>query len=170
MIAYIVAAMPRSGSAWLSTLLSTDDIPCLHDPLAHYSIDDLQAIPERIGLVDTSLFLHVDAVNTLDVPTVVLHRRWEDIERSLQSINLALLPDAMPPLDKIRGMRISYDRLFSNFDAISAIYWYLTGKKLSKQRWQQQKDMHIENAAMIKLTQDICYAMQYEQSMSSGLH
>ena len=55
MIDFMVLALPRSGTAWVANLLTTDTSLCIHEAFMDHSIDDLDNRPHDglLGIAET---------------------------------------------------------------------------------------------------------------------
>lgn len=151
MIDFMVIALPRSGTAWVSNLLTTDDLVCVHEALISYTLAELDAlsVPHMLGIAETSGAYIADEINQHSAKKLVITRPIAEINNS--AIRLGFEPlsdDANSLLDKVDGYRIEYKNLF-DYKEMSKAYEYLCGKHLDPLRHALLCDLRIENIAAI---------------------
>ncbi len=131
MLDFIVVALPRSGTTWIASLLTTDNTLCLHDPLYHCHYLDLDSYVSSIagekvaGVSCTALWRWPDFVSSHTAKKLIIHRDIECINASLKSIGLPLMraKDAAEIYD-LPGFHVQFDDLFCESGA-AAIWAYL---------------------------------------------
>lgn len=115
-IEFMVLGAPRSGTAWAANWLTTDKTLCLHDPLFQRHYTDLDSIhtSKRLGIACTGSALFPDWVLQHPAPKVILHRDFDQIERSLATVGLPGLPPIWRTgvLDRIDGLHVQWEELF----------------------------------------------------------
>lgn len=136
MIKYIVTALPRSGTAWLSTFLNRQDLPCIHEATGRYTIDELVALGDErdIGVVDTALWMSPKAIEFLSwrfQPSVVkLVRPIKEVNESLQVAFPGSTPvekwSVFPRWKQLKCASIPYESL-GDTDSLDITYSTLTG-------------------------------------------
>lgn len=133
MLEFMVIAAPRSGTTWAANWLTTDDTLCLHDPLYDHHYRDLDAIEsdKMLGVACTGLFMFPEWLNDHPARKVILHRDAGEINRSLEEVGLPSLSCDLSALNRVHGMHLSWDYLFSHPDMI---YEYLLQKPFDEER------------------------------------
>lgn len=152
MIAFMVIGYPRSGTAWAANWLTTEFSHCLHDALLQYRYDWLDQIPtfKRLGVADTGIARVPSFLNNHPAPKVILHRAFDEVQRSLREIGLPeLLPQWEHGLDKIKGLHVYWHELFDNPRRI----WehLLPGQVFDPDRHELLKRLNVQ-AALEKAT------------------
>lgn len=95
MIDFAILALPRSGTTWAANWLTGYRHICLHDPLQHYTQEDLlrwsYRNPKETGVSCTGLWMHPEWVET--------HiRRWIIIDRPVHEVQSSLFQIGLPPM------------------------------------------------------------------------
>src|SRR5277367_447054 len=112
---FIIAAAPRSATAWAANWLSTEKVHCIHDPLWDYFYDDLNTIEipgKEVGIACTGMGFFSDWVNLQPCPKVILHRPRDEIAMSTAAIGLpAPHPRMYAGLWQIQGMHVAWTEL-----------------------------------------------------------
>lgn len=115
---FIIFALPRSGSTWLSAFLSHDGWICVHDPsIALQDVRHLESVlaQPNFGICDTQLVLLWTEIVARwpHARFVTLRRPMEQILRSAAKLgfagpkverNLLRLDCAMKDVEKLRGV------------------------------------------------------------------
>jgi len=146
MIDFMVLGLPRSGTAWLANLLTTDDSICLHEALIDSTIEQLDKF-EHSGLFGIAETAGVFLPDVISYPCkkLIVDRPIDDIKRSLHQIGLPTMPDVeVDLLSGIEGYKIAFKDLF-NFDAMQLAYKFLLNKDLSKDRHILLRQMNVQN-------------------------
>lgn len=143
---YLIVTLPRSRSAWLSVLFSSDDSVCGHDELQHHDFD---SIPFD-GSVETAAYAFVDRINALKIPVLIVHRPMVDVNASLMRLGWPMMQDyPAQAITEINGLHIQYSDL-DNFVLMYSAYHYLTGRELSETRYNQLQKMNIQDHAIMR--------------------
>jgi hypothetical protein len=116
MLDFLVLSLPRSGSTWCSNWLTTDTTFCLHDPLSHRNLADLEtaSFPNRQwGAACTFLWMFPEWCQEHASRILILDRDVNEVQDSLKRIGISGLPDAMIIKFKaMPGRRVPYQDLF----------------------------------------------------------
>lgn len=145
MLKFMVLAAPRSGSTWAANWLTTDWSLCMHDPVLEHTIDELDHLSYAgdLGASCTALSLLPQFVNAHPARKVVLHRDFDEINRSLVKLGLNELGAAWDgALEKISGMHVRYRDLFDPRRA-ERIYEHLLRRPMSRERHASLARMRI---------------------------
>lgn len=145
---FAIVACPRSRTAWLANLLTTDKSVCYHEPLSGLSsMDELALIlntGERVGVSDTMLGMY--DLKMFD-KVVVVHRPYEEICQSLKRLGLNtnhFIWELHQKLPSIRGLHIQYQDLAA-YKTCREIYQYcLPGEDLSLARWTILNRLNVQ--------------------------
>jgi len=122
---FFVCGLPRSRTAWFSTFLTYKDKFCYHEGIdGCETIEDYKAkLGTDKGDSDTCLML-LD-MNTLfpDAPKVIIERDVQEcIESASKMLSVYINPEyfyfGRDRLDKIDGLRISYDDINDRLEEI----------------------------------------------------
>jgi hypothetical protein len=143
----MVLAAPRSGTAWASVWLSTEDSLCIHEPVSRYSKTQLDAIEssKMLGVACTVQALWPDSVNKLSGRKVILHRNPDEIRESMRKLKLPGDYN-FEALDRIEGMHCDWCDLFVN---PAPIYEFLLQKAFDAERHAELARLNIQNVALI---------------------
>lgn len=150
MIDFMVLGLPRSGTAWLANLLTTDDSLCLHESLMRYSIADLHQTQHHglFGIAETA-GLFIDDARFYPCKKLIVERPLEEINQSLRSLDLPEIKVEYNQIYKeIVGYKMQFSDLFK-YEHMSDAYNYLLGKRLSKARHDLLCDMEVQNKQAI---------------------
>ena len=141
---FFIFSLPRSGTAWLSTLLTARDSFCFHELTAEKNWQDLpQTRPERVvGAVDTGAYRNPQAVYAA-FPTATyftLYRRPQQITASAAKLglNYDATQHTLP-----KHSALYYDDL-SNLDCIRGLWNRVIGDGFDEQRTRQLMEMNIQ--------------------------
>lgn len=149
MLDYIIIALPRSGTAWVANLLSSEDRVCRHDPLGTL-IDPVKVIELEGGCADTGMGYFPELVNKVRAK-VVIQRPRVDCMRGLKAIWVNLPGVAMETLEARisqvdADLIVKFDDLFS-FDSSNAIHKLCLGRELSHERHAFLQEMNVQTRA-----------------------
>jgi hypothetical protein len=150
MIDFMVLGLPRSGTAWLANLLTTDDSLCLHESLMCHSMADLDAIPHYgfLGIAETA-GLFIDEVRLHPCKKLIVERPLNEINKSLRTLGLPEFNVEYKHIFKETvGYKIQFSDLFK-FEHMRDAYGYLLGKELSKDRHHLLCNMEVQNKKAI---------------------
>jgi hypothetical protein len=152
MIDFMVLALPRSGTAWVANLLTTDTSLCIHEAFMDHSIDDLdtRSYDGLLGIAETSAFIRVDELNLHSAKKLIIDRPFDEINNSIVKLGFKAMPSYSADLMiQLKGCRIAYKDLF-NYEIMSEAYYYLLRKELNQERHKMLCQMNIENTAAIE--------------------
>lgn len=157
MIRYMVLGLPRSGTAWIANLLSSNGAVCLHESLADYSLAELDAMSEVAGISETAGILIADQINAHPARKVVIIRDLTEVNHSMMLQGLPDIPPvAMQMLDKINAPRVAFHQLFE-YDVMATVYEYLTGNTLDERYFNQLKSYNVQNTAILSRVREITW-------------
>ena len=157
MIDFMVLALPRSGTAWVSNLLTTDTSLCIHEAFMDHSINDLDnlAYDGMLGIAETSAFTKVDEINQHSAKKLVIERPLNEVNESIAKLGFKAMPSYSADLMiQLKGYRIAYKDLF-NYEIMSEAYYYLLRKELNQERHKMLCQMNIQNTAAIERVRGI---------------
>ena len=146
MIDFMALGLPRSGTAWLANLLTTDDSICLHESLIDSTIEQLDQFEHDglFGIAETAGVFFPDAINH-PCKKLIVDRPIAEINKSLHQLGLPTMPDVeVDLLSGIEGYKIAFKELF-DFDAMQLAYKFLLNKDLSKDRHNLLCQMNVQN-------------------------
>lgn len=156
MIDFMVLGLPRSGTAWLANLLTTDDSICLHESLMEFSIQELDAISKTnlLGIAETAA-LFVDEAKLHPCKKLIVERPISEVNQSLASLGLPSFDvEYSHLLNDVIGYRIRFDDLFE-YEPMQNAFKYLLGKDLSKARHELLCRMNIQNKMAIDFVKEL---------------
>lgn len=147
MIAFMVIAAPRSGTAWAANWLTTDTTLCIHEPLTRWSQEQLDGIAstKTLGIACTVLARSPDFVNAHPARKVILHRPEREVRASMANLRIAGDYD-FRALDRIEGRHCDWRELFTD---PGSIYTYLLGKAFDAERHRELVGMNVQNDRVI---------------------
>jgi len=157
MIDFMVLGLPRSGTAWLANLLTTDDSYCRHEAFWKSTLVQLDLIdaPGKFGVSETSGYSIPDVLNDHPARKLIVTRSLNEINKSLKSLNLPeMTNDHFDALNSIQGYRIDFNDLFV-FNKMAKAYNFLLDKELSSCRHSMLCDMNVQNKSLIKEVQKL---------------
>ena len=152
MIDFMVLALPRSGTAWVANLLTTDSSLCIHEAFMDHSINDLDTRPHdgMLGIAETSAFTKVDEINQHSAKKLVIERPFNEVNESIAKLGFKAMPLYSDDLMiQLKGYRIAFKDLF-NYDIMAEAYYYLLRKELNQERHRMLCQMNIENTVAIE--------------------
>ena len=149
MIDFMVLGLPRSGTAWMANLLTTDTSLCLHESFMTTTIQQLDAREKQenhlLGICETSAIFIADEINKHPAQKIVIERPLMQINFSLARLGFPVANETTIKLLKsIEGYRIAFDDLF-DYKKIASVYEWLIGKQLSQDRHKLLCSFGIEN-------------------------
>ena len=145
----MVLGLPRSGTAWLANLLTTDTSLCLHEAFMHYDIEQLDAREKppahRFGISETSAIFIPDEINQHSACKIIIERPIDEINLSLYRIGLPCIgEDCVKLLKNIEGYRIAFNDLF-DANKVSMVYEMALNKPLDDERHALLCSFGVEN-------------------------
>lgn len=147
----MVLALPRSGTAWVANLLTTDTSLCIHEALEFNSLSEIDKMGVQ-GVCETSAFMHIDEINAHQAKKLIIERPFAEIQESCKALGFPELPPLVIDLmDQIKGYRIAYKDLF-NYEVMAVSYRYLLNKELSRERHALLCRLDIQNSSAIERT------------------
>lgn len=153
----MVLALPRSGTAWVANLLTTDTSLCIHEAFMDHSINDLDTRPYdgMLGIAETSAFSRADELNLHSAKKLIIDRPFDEINKSIAELGFKAMPSYSADLMiQLKGYRIAYKDLF-NYEIMSEAYYYLLRKELNQERHKMLCQMNIQNTAAIERVRGI---------------
>jgi len=148
-IDFAIVALPRSGTAWMANLLTTDGIVCWHDPLATLRNPN-DVIGLNGGISDTGMCLYPELINAVKKKIVIVRDRYQ-CEYSLKKIgvNLPFLDLAESRLNLIKAdIVVKFDDLFG-YEAANKIHEFCIGKPLSKDRHALLNGLNVQTRGIL---------------------
>lgn len=156
MIEFMVISAPRSGSTWAANWLTTDTSLCFHDLLSttHYSEWDKTKSNKTLGVSDTGIGVFNEFLNNHPAKKVILHRPFEEINKSLADIGYPILTDHWNgALEKINGMHVNWLDIFDN---PKPIYEYLMNKEFDPERHSELMKIEMQPQwSGLKINKDV---------------
>ena len=152
MIDFMVLALPRSGTAWVANLLTTDTSLCIHEAFMDHSINDLdnRSYNGMLGIAETSAFIKVDELNLHSAKKLVIERPFNEVNESIAKLGFKAMPSYSDDfMIQLKGYRIAFKDLF-NYDIMAEAYYYLLRKELNQERHRMLCQMNIENTVAIE--------------------
>lgn len=139
MVSFAILGMPRSGTTWAANWLTSDGVVCHHDPIAHTrEVKDLDG-----GIACTGLWMRPDLVAELDCPVACLDRDPDEVNASLEAINLsAMAPKWFDLYRDAPGHRFDYKALFD--ERAEEIWRILRGDGFDARRHAELVKMNIQ--------------------------
>jgi len=157
MIDFMVLGLPRSGTAWLANLLTTDDSYCRHEAFWKNTLVQLDSIdaPGKFGVSETSGYCIPDVLNDHPARKLIVNRPVHEINKSLKLLKLPeMTNDHVDALNSIQGYRIDFKDLFV-FNKMAKAYNFLLDKELSSCRHAMLCSMNIQNKPLIEEVQKL---------------
>ena len=135
--AFFIAGPPRSGTAWLSqAMMFGGEVFCFHEVERDiFDADDMDEVAERmlekmhqkhhwfVGNVSSGLL----AFNQIQSRLVIIHRPWEDVERSLKKARIEWGRPELPyDMEKMKALHenlcaVNPHAMHVNFDDMFTI-------------------------------------------------
>lgn len=144
---FLIIALPRSGTAWISALLTTAGSACIHEGSIFPPVEDGRVY----GIADTTLFFDTDTINNHPARKLIIRRDYHDITRSLIRAGLPLIPwDIMRKIEMVEGPRIAFRDLF-NADIMGPHFTRLTGQRFDRARHRHLCRQNIQNHELIEV-------------------
>jgi hypothetical protein len=146
-LAFRVFGLPRSGTTWVANWLTTHDSICWHDPCEWATPGDVEqwARCQRrpAGICCTGLWLHRSW--RPEVPTLLLDRPREEVQRSMVAKGLPELPGwALDAWDDLPFERVTLLDLLDEDNAARAHGYLLPTVVFDRQRHAELAKMKIE--------------------------
>lgn len=158
MIDFMIVALPRSGTAWLSNWFTTDRSICWHEALMD---DDLAALDRLsitglFGISETALILQdVDVLNRHPARKLIVHRPLRDVNASLAKLGLPPMDKgAYFKLDEIGGHHITYDALW-DVHKFRKAHEAILPTPFDTARYATLRKLNIQNAEAIRCVQEM---------------
>lgn len=143
----MLLAAPRSATAWASNWLTTDRTLCLHDPLARWSLDELDKrwFKNRVlGIACTASAL-LPNINEHVSRKVILHRDPREVRESMEQLGIPGDYD-FKALDRIEGRHYDWQQLF---DDPASIYEFLLRLPFDAERHAELTALNVQNTRLI---------------------
>lgn len=142
---YIICALPRSRTFWLSVVLSYKGEVCLHDPVGKFGLE----IPEADGISDTSAWMLYPELckKYPESRWICIWREPKEVADSLWKLGMAPvnLEMAVPLLKEISD-RAYLTVPYNDIDSMSTIIWEVAGIKnpYSRKYWEKMKRINLQ--------------------------
>jgi hypothetical protein len=152
---FIVYALPRSRTKWLSEFLSYGNVKCLHEITMHaHTLETLQSIMglQNIGICDTGLveFCKQIASSSQNANVLVIRRDVKDVAQSLLKFGI----EAEGTLNKLntfldmaeklpRAITINYSDL-DNETSCKRAFEHCLGVAFDSDHWEQLRHKNIQ--------------------------
>jgi hypothetical protein len=162
----MVLGMPRSGTTWAANWLTTDTTLCIHDPLARYLVNQLDAIQSQktLGVSCTGLALMPEWLNAHPARKVILRRPYAEVKASLDGQGFVGFQPI--DLDSIQGVHCNWLDIFTN---PKPIYEFLTDKPFDAERHAELAQMNIQvDYERVQFSKEA--ATHYMRSLQRALH
>ena len=157
MINFMVLGLPRSGTAWLANLLTTQKSYCRHEALWTSSLDELNGEKHTVsfGIAETSGFSMVNEINAHSANKLIVRRDLSEINESLHGLGIPKMnQEHMDKLLSISGYHIDFNDIF-DYNKMSKAYEFLLHGQLEPYRHAFLCDMNVQNQKLIKEIQRI---------------
>lgn len=161
---FMVLGGPRSGTTWLANWLTTERTLCVHEPLmrADPTMIDKWAAPlpyaspgRILGISCTaSALLYPDWARAHSARKIVIHRRFDAINRSLEMADLPKIDHRkrvklIETLDEIPGLHVDYNELFStdvekSKEIARNLFLFATQLQFDASRFLELRDMNVQ--------------------------
>ena len=148
----MVLGLPRSGTAWMANYLTTDNTLCLHESFMDFSLEELDGYDcgYRLGIAETAGMFIADEINQHPARKIIIERPLEDVNQSLQAINLPCMTEYhVELLNKIDGFRVKFNELF-NPEMMSYICREIVGIKFNIHRFVLLEKMNVQDQYAIR--------------------
>lgn len=155
---FFITGLPRSRTAWLSVLMTTDDTICFHEPSRDIAnLDDLGKKFESeqhryVGVSDSGLgFLASDILERFKPRTLIVERPIQEVEASLDAMGFpasnyceALKAELDLVKDGPLVMRVPF-QLLGDKRVAMRIFWHLMpGIPFDEERFEALSWMNIQ--------------------------
>lgn len=142
MLKFIIAAAPRSGTAWCANWLSGEKL-CLHDPMWDHHYEDLNGLGNVWGIACTGIAYFHDWVNRQSCPKLILHRPRAEIDCALAQIGLPpVSSELIASLWQIHGCHIDWRDLFNEKEA-AKIHSFLNMGAFRADRYELLRNFRV---------------------------
>lgn len=132
---FLIYAMPRSGGAWLSNLLTYDGLYCHHEPLGKIPPEELHTLD---AAVDTAAYLFKDKIKADKCFALV-----RDICESNKSLARLGLPQiAQQQVDGIHTFH--YEKLF-DVDYLETLWGMVRGTPFDRKRAKMLIELNVQH-------------------------
>ena len=139
MIDFLVYALPRSGSAWLSNFLTYGSSFCYHEPLRNGPLESLPLVAPVTGAADTGAYLFPVTARR----TYALVRDPRDVVRALSKLGLPMVQDFELFHEQTRDLVTwRYERLF-DVGYLREIWTEVVGPGFNETRARQLTEMTV---------------------------
>lgn len=138
---FLIFALPRSGSAWLSNFLTYGECFCYHEPLAGGPLSRLGRPADMVGAADTGAYLF-----PVSAP------REYALVRSPQAVTYSLVKKGLMPLQdwelfhaRTQGLvTFKYELLF-DVGYLREVWMEVVGTAFPHERAQQLIEMNVQH-------------------------
>lgn len=141
---FIVVALPRSGTTWLSNLLTTERSLCIHDPFYYGEPETWPHDGRRRGICCTVAYVIPGFIESCACPVVVLERDPADCDKSMAALGW---PATTLVLDKFNALpwpRVPFADLWDE-DKVQLLWDYLLpGLIFDRIRYRLLRDMQVQ--------------------------
>lgn len=144
MMDFAVISLPRSGSTWVANWLTDGARICYHDPLSWATPEILTAHEsgKPWGIACTGWWMTGKPIPAKRV--LIIDRDPNDVNQSLVRIGLQEIPgDFTADFSAYPGKRMPFSALWDE-DSAAAIWYYLTGTEMDRDRYHLLRDMNIQ--------------------------
>jgi hypothetical protein len=158
-LAFMVVALPRSATTWVSNWLTTDKTLCLHDPLYTCKLEDLDSLKSEklLGISCTAIFRFNEYLDNHPARKLVIHRDLDEINASLRDeLGVNTFTEAQDDsLYDIDGLHVTYNQLFDTSFA-KTMYEHLLELPFDEERYNYLVGLNIQpNFGTIKFDKEV---------------
>ncbi len=138
---FFITGLPRSRTAWLSNLMTTGSIICLHEATLNEFVDVVASGNyTHVGMSNTNLYEMGDVVG--DSPLLIVERDIDEVHKWTQDYcSRSFLTYIEYRLALLGGMRIPFNEIDSN---LLQIWKHLIGTPFDTVRAAYLQDFNIQ--------------------------
>jgi hypothetical protein len=142
---FIVLGLPRSGTTWLSSWLTTDRSLCLHDPFSRTLPEHWDAGGRRLGIACTGAYMLPGWLGQQDAPTAIIQRDHAACDASLAAMGLPATTERMRCLLSVAdGRRWQFSDIWNEDKARELWAFLLPGIAFDAPRYRLLRNMQIQ--------------------------
>lgn len=155
MLDFIIVSLPRSGSTWLSNLLTTEHSICWHDSTGFalpHEMDNYPTNKRYKGICCTAAWMWKDWYKNHPAKKLVIVRDITLINASMEKLGMPEvgIPD-LRSFFVIEGKRVQFSDLFLQDKAREIWEYLLPNLKFDHERYQELVKMNIQPSDRVQV-------------------
>lgn len=157
---FIVLALPRSGTAWLSNWLTTYGSLCLHDPFSGGLPETWPADHRPRGIACTVSALMPTWLSQHPCPIAIIDRDYHACDASMAKLGMPGTEAFRDAVAAMPGERFAFEALFEDEDEAKRLWAYLLPTlPFDAIRYRMLRDLQVQRHARVRYRPETAHTL-----------